>query len=121
MFPKSKRIPRKMFPLLSNGAKTFKNNLFLLRFVSQSVQSSEFSHLDKNYSSRFCFSVSKKVAKNAVMRNKMRRAGYRLLEKYFFEIRPKIIASFSFRKIPKNDEEIVRNLESVLKESKLIK
>lgn len=99
-----------MFPLLSNGAKTFKNNLFLLRFVKKSV-----------LGSRFCFSVSKKTAKNAVARNRMRRAGYRLLEKYLPQIQPNILALFSFRSVPKNDEEISKNIESILAESKLIK
>ena len=97
-----------MFPLLSNGAKTFKNNLFLLRFVL------------KNGDSRFCFSVSKKTAKSAVVRNKMRRAGYRLLKNYLSEIKPEVLALFSYKFIPKNDEEIIKNLESILKDSKLI-
>ena len=110
MFPKTRRIPRKMFPLLLNGNKTFKNSLFLLRFVSGSEENS-----------RFCFSVSKKVAKNAVVRNKMRRAGYRLLGKHLAEIKSKILAIFSFRMIPKSDDEVIKNLELILKESKLIK
>lgn len=109
MFPKNRRIPRKMFPLLSNGAKTFKNSLFLLRFVL------------KGKPSRFCFSVSKKVAKNAVARNKMRRAGYRLLEKHLSAVLPNVLALFSFRTMPKNDGEIIKNLKSILTESKLIK
>lgn len=98
-----------MFPFLSNGAKTFKNNLFLLRFVF------------KEGPSRFCFSVSKKIAKNAVVRNKMRRAGYRLLRKHLPKIPANTLSLFSFRTIPKNDAEIIKNLESVLTESKLIK
>jgi ribonuclease P protein component len=109
MFPKSKRIPRKMFPLLSNGAKVFKNNLFSLKFAFQD-----------GADSRFCFSVSKKISKSAVVRNRLRRAGYRLLKKHLSEIKPKILANFSFKVVPKNDEEIIKNLESILKESKLI-
>ena len=100
-----------MFPLL-DGAKTFKNNLFLLRFATQNKP---------NVSSRFCFSVSKKVAKQAVVRNRMRRTGYQLLEKYIPEIKPNILAVFSFKTIPQNNEKIAENLESVLKESNLLK
>ena len=111
MLPKNRRIPRKMFPLLSNGAKIFKNKLFLLRFVLESNQKI----------SRFCFSVSKKVARNAVTRNKMRRAGYSFLKKYLSEIKPEVIALFSYRVIPKDEEEIIKNLTSILKDSKLIK
>ena len=110
MLPKNRRIPRRMFPLLSSGAKTFKNNLFLLRFV-----------LMKEPLSRFCFSVSKKIAKSAVARNKMRRAGYRLLKKYIPKIQSNTLVLFSFRVIPKDGAEMAKNIESALKESKLIK
>jgi ribonuclease P protein component len=109
MFPKNRRVPRRMFPLLSNGAKTFKNRLFLLRFVS------------KEGPSRYCFSVSKKIAKSAVVRNNIRRAGYRLLEKYLSDMSGNVLTLFSFRAIPKNDEEVVKNLKSILTESKLMK
>jgi ribonuclease P protein component len=109
MFPQNRRIPRSMFPLLSSESKTYKNSLFLLKFVPQ------------NGESRFCFSISKKVAKNAVVRNRMRRAGYRLLEKYLPDIKIKILAVFYFRIIPKSNEEIIKNIELILKESKLIK
>ncbi len=99
-----------MFPLLANGAKVFKNNVFLLRFVPNNEPGN-----------RFCFSVSKKVAKNAVVRNRLRRTGYRYLNQYLPEIQSKIIAVFSFKIIPKKDEEIIKSLEAVLKESNLIK
>lgn len=111
MLPKNRRIPRKMFPLLSNGAKSFRSNIFLVKFIKKPDQSA----------SRFCFSVSKKVAKSAVIRNRMRRSGYRLLEKYLPKISSDSMVLFSFRVIPKNDEEITKNIESILIESKLIK
>jgi len=110
MLPKNRRIPREMFLLLSNGAKTFKNKLFFLKFVLKS----------DHEISRFCFSISKKVAKNAVVRNRMRRAGYRLIQNYLEEIKPGVVALFFYRIVPKNDEEIIKNLESILKDSKLI-
>jgi ribonuclease P protein component len=109
MFPKNKRIPRKLFPLLSNGPKTFKNNLFLLKLVSTES------------GGRFCFSVSKKIAKNAVVRNRLRRSGYRFLKIHLPEIKIRVLALFSFREVPEGDREIIRSLESILKESKLIK
>jgi len=102
-----------MFPLLQNGAKTFKNKLFLLRFVVKNEP--------KNKESRFCFSVSKKIAKMAVLRNKLRRTGYQSLKEHLLKIKPEILAIFSFKEVPKNKEEIDQNLESILKESKLIK
>lgn len=109
MLPKNQRIPKNMFPLLSNGAKVFKNNLFLLRFVLVSGE--------KN--SRFCFSVSKKVAKSAVVRNRLRRAGYRLLKKYINQIKPNVLAIFSFRAAPKDEKEIIKSLENILNDSLL--
>jgi len=108
MFSKSRRIPRKMFPLLSERAKTAKNNLFSLRFVPTSQQA------------RFCFSVSKKIAKSAVLRNRMRRAGYRLLEKYLPKIQSTSLVLFSYRAVPRNDSEVDKNIESLLIEAKLI-
>ena len=97
-----------MFPLLSNGAKVFKNNLFLLRFV-----------LGNKKKSRFCFSVSKKVTKSAVVRNRLRRAGYRLLENYIPQIKSNILAVFSYRSVPKNNDEITKQLENILNDSLL--
>lgn len=102
-----------MFVLFTNKTKLFKNNLFLLR----SAPSVSLGELE----SRFCFSVSKKVAKSAVVRNRLRRAGYRFLENYLPQIKSKSLVVFSYRLLPKNNEEIAKNLESILKESKLIK
>jgi len=97
-----------MFPLLSNGNKVFRNNLFFLKFA-----------YGNKTNSRFCFSVSKKVSKSAVVRNRIRRAGYRMLEKHLSGIKPKALIFFSFRVVPKNNEEIAKNIESILRESKL--
>jgi ribonuclease P protein component len=107
MLPKNQRIPKKMFPLLLRGAKVFKNNVFLLRFVSEIG------------GPRFCFSVSKKVAKSAVVRNRLRRAGYKELQKYIPRIKSNVLAVFSFRIVPKDNEEIIKNLESILNDSLL--
>ena len=98
-----------MFLLFKNGTKSFKNNLFFLKLVPN------------NSSSRFCFSISKKVAKNAVTRNKLRRVGYKFLAGFVPEIKSKVLVIFSFRFIPKTQEEIFKNLEAILKDSKLIK
>jgi ribonuclease P protein component len=107
MLPKDKRVPRKMFSLLS-PAKTVNTSLFLLKFV-----------LLKGKEKRFCFSVSKKVAKNAVVRNRWRRKGYHFLEKYIPEIKNGTLAVFYFKMLPKNDEEIMRNLKLILEKSKI--
>lgn len=102
-----------MFPLFKNGAKFVKSGIFLLRFVSGPSQNSG--------ESRFCFSVSKKIAKNAVLRNKLRRTGYNLIKKYITKIKPNNLIVFSFQKLPKTESEVAEDIESVLKSSKLIK
>ena len=112
MLPQKQRVPRKMFPLLSSkGVKIFSNNLLILRFISK----------EDGLNSRFCFSVSKKVSKSAVVRNRLRRAGYRFLKEYIPKIDSKIVAVFSFKKVSKNNEDIAESLKLILKESKLIK
>ncbi len=110
MLPKNRRIPRKDFHLLSSGAKIYSNELFLVRFVEV-----------KAGFGRFCFSVSKKVAKNAVDRNKMRRAGYRYLRGVLNDLAPGVLALFSFRRKPLDDQEITKKLKEILKKSNLIK
>ena len=109
MFPKQRRIPRKIFPLLSNGAKTFRNKLFLLRFVV--VEGSK---------SRFSFSVSKKISKSAVVRNRLRRTGYKYLKEHLSAIKPNTLVQFSFVTNPKDNMEVGENIESILKLSKLL-
>lgn len=70
---------------------------------------------------RFCFSISKKVAKNAVMRNKMRRLGYKTIEKYIPQINTNKLINISFLSIQTDEKIITKNLEQILKESKIIK
>ena len=70
--------------------------------------------------SKFGFSISKKTAKSAVVRNRLRRTGYRMLKKYLPTIKTKILANFIFINTPKNSEEIEKNLESILKQSNLV-
>lgn len=98
-----------MSRLLSNGAKTFRNDLFLLKFAGGIERS------------RFSFSVPKKLAKSAVMRNRLKRQGYLALTEYISEIRPDILATFSFRMIPLSIKETNTGLESILRAAKLIK
>jgi ribonuclease P protein component len=109
MLPKKQRIPRKMFSLFSVGAKNFRNKMFLIRLMST---------IDG--ASRFCFSVSKKVAKSAVVRNKLRRMGYNFLVKQPKALQSKKMAIISFLLVPTNKSDFESNLNSILIESKLI-
>ena len=110
MLPKNRRIPRSQFNLFSRGAKIYNNNLFFLRVVEGGIEKS-----------RFCFSVSKKVAKRAVDRNRARRSGYRSLKVFLGNIKPFFMAVFSFKRMPKDSLETENMLKEILKTSHLIK
>ncbi len=91
MLPKKRRIPRKEFAKLFLNGKRFNSTAFLLNLVA----------LDKPFlstDSKFSFSVSKKVSSSAVLRNKLRRMGYSVIEKNIKNIKSGVILSFSFKK-----------------------
>lgn len=108
MLPKQQRIQRKDFSLLFEKGKSFRNSLFLLRF------------LESKSKPQFGFSVSKKVAKRAVDRNKMRRLGYNLLKSYLPKIKKSALVSLSFLKKTDNEREINKEMASILKKAQLI-
>lgn len=68
MLPKSKRIPRKSFPEIIKTGKIFNSNHFTLRKSSSKEL-------------RVAVSVSKKVSKKAVIRNRTRRRVYSSMRK----------------------------------------
>jgi ribonuclease P protein component len=104
MLPKKKRIPRSLFPLLLKEGKTFKNDLFLVKIA-----------FDKVPGGKFSFSISKKIAKSAVVRNKMRRWGYHFIQNHLNMIPDALLANFSFRKMPKNKGEVFENLTLIIR------
>jgi ribonuclease P protein component len=87
MLPKNKRISRKEFGELLTNGKRF-NSPHLLLYILQ----------NKEADSRFAFSVSKKVAKSAVERNKYRRRGYSIISKNSTKIKKGFYFFFSFKK-----------------------
>ena len=70
MLPKSKRIPRKLFKPLLESKKYFNSKNFSLRTASSVGET------------RIAVSVSKKVSKKAVIRNKVRRRAYSAVSKF---------------------------------------
>jgi ribonuclease P protein component len=91
MLPKKRRISRKEFGHLFLNGKRFNSSAFLMNLVTK----------DKAFSSndtRFSFSVSKKVSNSAVLRNKLRRRGYSVVEKNIEKIKTGFLISFSFKK-----------------------
>lgn len=109
MLPKSKRASRKDLSLLKKADITVSNSLFSLRAIKKDLQSSKIS-----------FSVSKKVSKSAVVRNRLRRFGYRSLRDIIDSIKNHIVILY-FKKIPKDYEEVEKELKDILIKSKIIK
>ncbi len=108
MLSKLKRMSKEDFPSLSKGA-FFKSNSVLNFRFKKNLNNSKFS-----------FSVSKKIAKNAVDRNRMRRQGYRSLEILWPNLKENIIGNFAFKTKVDTQAKVFDNVSSILKESNLI-
>src|SRR3954469_8596110 len=90
MLPKQRRISRKLFPLiLSTGRRH--NSPHLLFYCAPIENGTE-------KPSQFSFSASKKVAKLATDRNRLRRRGYSIITPLLPRIRPGYLCFFSFKK-----------------------
>lgn len=88
MLPKQRRIERKLFPqIISNGKRFNSTHLLLYKAI-----------LETSSPSKFSFSVSKKICKHAVDRNKYRRQGYSVVSKYIKQTKPSLLCFFSFKK-----------------------
>lgn len=87
MLPKNRRIPRKDFSIVLSG-KRYNYSHFLV-YISKTKEKTP---------SLFSFSVSKKVANTAVLRNKLRRQGYFIVSKYIKNINNGYFVFFSYKK-----------------------
>jgi ribonuclease P protein component len=88
MLSKKRRIPRELFPRILKEGKRYSSPSLLLYVASRG----------NNEPSRFSFSISKKVCKKATDRNKHRRRGYSVIEKYLPNVKPGFFCFFSFKK-----------------------
>lgn len=66
MLKKKKRVTKKTFQEIFKNGKTISTPFFLFKYL-------------KNKEPQYSFVVSKKIAKNAVLRNKLKRFGYNTL------------------------------------------
>ncbi len=82
MLPSSKRLSTALFKEVITKGKHLHSPLFVLRAIKTEGLS------------RFSVSVPKKVAKTAVLRNKLRRRFYSALNPLFVEIKPGIHGVF---------------------------
>jgi len=51
----------------------------------------------------------------------MRRLGYRAIEDFIPKIKKGVLVHLTYRALPKNDQEVFKNIESILTQSNLIK
>jgi ribonuclease P protein component len=68
------------------------------RFVSPHLLLSVVKNENKKEPTRFSFSISKKVSKRAVDRNRLHRQGYAIVGKHLAEIPDGFLFFFSFKK-----------------------
>ena len=69
MLPKKKRVTKELFQTVIKDGKTLSGSFFIFRYIKQQ-------------NPQYAFVVSKKIAKKAVDRNKLRRQGYNALSSY---------------------------------------
>lgn len=77
-----------MFPRVLSSGKRHNSQSLLLTVVES----------DSNAPSRFTFSISKKVSKNATDRNTARRRGYSSVSRHLDSVKPGYLLFFSFKK-----------------------
>ena len=113
MLPKKRRIEKREFRhIISRGKKLNGDNLLL--YIAKIETDYELKD------SRFSFSVSKKVTKGAVDRNRLRRVGYSVIEKSIERIKKGYFLFFVFKKNTVNvkfdvlEKEILKLLSEAL-------
>ena len=92
MLSKKNRISKKEFShILTFGKRYNSNNLMFYIALNSNKE-------NKNRQSKFSFSVSKKVEGSAVKRNKLRRQGYSIINRYIKQIKENTFLFFVFKK-----------------------
>ncbi len=110
MLPKKRRIERKVFPLILSQGKRYNSSHILLSVALQD---------EKLHPSRFSFSVSKKIARLAVDRNRIRRRGYSIVLKNLQSLSTGFLCFFTLKKgsYPLSFEDMEKEVLILLKVS----
>ena len=136
MLSKQNRVSKELFDELLKKGKVLHSPLFSLRYIeidagrgsptpSGTCKKSDAGEVFKQPDgvgdqrpeiSRFAFVVSKKIAPNAVDRNKLRRRGYSTV-RTFFPLKKSITGAFFYKKDAVNAKlpEIKKEIEGLLK------
>ena len=114
MLKKERRISREYL-------KSLEKPIFFLNNGTLSVR--VFENKDKGLCSKFSFSISKKIEKTAVVRNKMRRLGYDIVKEYMDSVKDGFFLKFVFNSTYKDGIEsyIKREILDMLNKAKLLK
>jgi len=113
MLPHKRRIVRKEFAYILKNGKRY-NSSHLLLYVAPLPKTSDLS--------RFSFSISKKIYKNATDRNRYRRRGYSVISPIISLIPPGFLCFFSFKKgvYPLSFQQLQEEIVGLLKNSQLL-
>lgn len=115
MLPKTRRIERKQFTKILTQGKRYNSKSFTLYL----------SKIDPNSiktPSKVAFSVSKKVLKTAVGRNKQRRRGYSIVSGHINQINPGYLLFFAYKKdFEKDYSKLKQEIYTLLSTSLMIR
>lgn len=116
MLPKNRRIEREIYPK-TRPVKSIRG-----QFASISIFPFDGKISRKT---KFSFSISKKIAKTAVLRNKIRRIGYKTIAANLNKIRDGFLVRFSVYSVPPPLQELTkelnRDIENLLAKADIIK
>lgn len=96
MLSKKKKVSRILFPVIIKESKSIYSPLITLRFFQRKSNSVLGKKTDKE--SKFSFVVSRKIIKDAVKRNRLKRRGYNIITKNKENIRDLFNCIFFFKK-----------------------
>lgn len=101
MLSKKKRVTKELFQSIMKNGRTASSSLFVFRYIPQKHP-------------QYAFVAPKTLAKQAVLRNKLRRQGYNALHKN--PKIPNVLGIFFYKKQPKipNFNEIEGDVNSIL-------
>jgi ribonuclease P protein component len=100
MLSKKKRVTKELFQTVLKTGNTISGSFFIFRYLKQNQP-------------QYAFVSSKKVAKRAFERNKLRRYGYNSIRSYNLK---NYVGIFFYKKTPKNTElkEVKEDIYSIL-------
>jgi len=104
MLSKKNRVPRHLFPaIITKGKNYYSPNIYIRvlnpGFSSCSPEQNEQKNFEESKNSqRFSVVVSKKVSKKAVVRNKLRRSVYGVIQKNIPDIKDNVLAAIFIKK-----------------------